>query len=1023
MRRIIRNRYGIAAFCAAVSYVFVISAYSDEPRVRNTAIAPEVSLGMIELDADFSIQLLAHEPVVIDPVDAAFDDQGRLWVVEMRDYPYPTGGTPTGSVRILSDNDGDGRFDTAAMFADQLNMPTGIAIWKDGAVVSMAGQVVWMRDTDGDQKADTRQVWLEGFAKENEQLRANHPRLGPDGWWYIASGLRGGSIVVGKDFATSSSAPLMLGSRDVRFDPTTGQLEAITGPAQFGITFDPVGNRIFCTNRNPAIIVRFEQADLIGNPLAGLVPSVVDVIPSGEQSRVFALVNAWTTSNLHAGQFTAACGVHFHDFNEQAKNSTDPNRPSMTRIFTCEPTGSLVHCSEFIDHISATTRASTSYTNADWLASRDPWFRPVNVIATPDNGVAILDMHRAVIEHPDWVPDELKKRLDERWGNENGRIYHVNRKSLPERGSLLSTLRALRENPLGKRTSEELANLVLSDNAWMRDTARRLIVERNDSIALDALHSATTKNDVSPAAQIQAIYLASRIGNQIPKTVGVHIKRAITGQSVNESVLIAAIRASRPSVPYSVEPKLILELAEKSTDVDVFCECLRTIGTCDMSSVTDWEDRLTPRLVEHFSVIRGDALATLIVNAGSAYRARPGRLLQAILNGVSKNALLREPQIDAIFLADAGSKLAMACLEKLPDSRAEQVANVLPPISLAVHLQKSNPASTAVALSAFSEFLKKPGMVNFNNDQTLNTVWDSIRAIAEDESVGIQIRNQSLAALARSPREQDRNLLLRLVQDAELPVQLAALRAWSTTDDQACDQYLLESLRRSSPKFQLIALELIAQKQPRLNALAKMVAEGEVPAKQIGAIELKKLVTRAKDEAKKQLTMAMDSLVNYDRAKVLATYQPCLELKAEPMHGKAVFAKHCAGCHKIDNIGVQVGPDISDLRTQQPSQILTSILDPNRVIDNNYFRYTALTDDDQVVDGIIAEETVDTIVIRGQNNTRSVLQRAKLQELKATGISMMPEGVESQIDLQAMADLIAFVKGWRYLDGSIPKKE
>jgi putative heme-binding domain-containing protein len=139
------------------------------------------------------------------------------------------------------------------------------------------------------------------------------------------------------------------------------------------------------------------------------------------------------------------------------------------------------------------------------------------------------------------------------------------------------------------------------------------------------------------------------------------------------------------------------------------------------------------------------------------------------------------------------------------------------------------------------------------------------------------------------------------------------------------------------------------------------------------------------------------------------------------LRGKEIFVKHCASCHKVADVGVQVGPDISDSRTQQPTQILTNILDPNRAIDNNYFRFIALTADDQVIEGMIAEETSDSIVLRGQNNVRNTLKRADLQELKATGVSLMPEGLESQIDHQAMADLISFVKNWRYLDGSIPK--
>lgn len=119
-------------------------------------------------------------------------------------------------------------------------------------------------------------------------------------------------------------------------------------------------------------------------------------------------------------------------------------------------------------------------------------------------------------------------------------------------------------------------------------------------------------------------------------------------------------------------------------------------------------------------------------------------------------------------------------------------------------------------------------------------------------------------------------------------------------------------------------------------------------------------------------------------------------------------------------MGVQVGPDISDSRVQTPEKLLTAIIDPNRAIDNNYFRFIALTSDGRTIDGLIAEETTDKVVIRSQNDQRHVIARSEIEQLKPTGVSMMPEGLESQIDAQAMSDLIAFIKNWRYDDDQLP---
>jgi putative membrane-bound dehydrogenase-like protein len=543
-----------------------------QAQTRTTSRSPADSLNQIELAAGYRLELLAHEPLVIDPVEVAFDTAGRMWVVEMRDYPFRIADKPQGTIRILIDSDGDGRFDRAQVFADQLEMPTGLAFWKDGVVVTLAGKLLFLRDTNGDLVADETQIWLEGFAEENEQLRANHPRLSPDGQWTIASGLRGGQVRLGSDWLTAASpdptpvnplataAPLEIGSRDIRFDPLTGAIELITGPAQFGLCFDPFGQRYFCSNRNPAVKVIFEQEDLLGNPLAGLLPSVLDVVPAGEASQVFPLIDAWTTSNLHAGQFTAACGVLVRadqDANlrvseqvieQEEQHAGQPASlrfaatPLSSEIFMCEPTGSLVKRSvvQQRTRYESPLLPTPSADQREWLASRDAWFRPVNVAHTPDGGVAIVDMHRAVIEHPAWVPDELKQRPDERWGDDCGRIFAVHSVD-PSLGSVDSfdtsqkathesahettidsthaasravaarraLMRDLQQQPLHLRSDADLAQQVAIGNPWFQENAARLLLERQAAAVIPQLLEQAADSSLPRAGRAASVRLVA----------------------------------------------------------------------------------------------------------------------------------------------------------------------------------------------------------------------------------------------------------------------------------------------------------------------------------------------------------------------------------------------------------------------------------------------------------------------------------------------------------------------------------
>ena len=163
-------------------------------------------------------------------------------------------------------------------------------------------------------------------------------------------------------------------------------------------------------------------------------------------------------------------------------------------------------------------------------------------------------------------------------------------------------------------------------------------------------------------------------------------------------------------------------------------------------------------------------------------------------------------------------------------------------------------------------------------------------------------------------------------------------------------------------------------------------------------------------EAKKLLADSQPA----ERKEVLAKYQDALKHKGDPLKGKLVFQKNCATCHKVAGLGVDVGPDISDTRTKTPEGLLVDILMPNAAIDNNYVNYQVTLKDGRVLTGMIASETGTSLTLkRAENQTETVL-RADVDEIVSTGQSLMPEGLEKGISVEEMADLLAFLKNWRY---------
>lgn len=1014
---------------------------------RDHALSPSQSAAQLVIADGYQIQLIAAEPETTSPVDAAFDDRGRLWVVEMIDYPYQlkTQPEPRGRIRILSDSDNDGRLDSAEIFAERLDMPTGIGLWRDGAVVTLGGKLVWMRDTDGDGRSDQQEVWLEGFAQQNEQLRANHPRLELDGRWTIASGLRGGKVQVGQALRHNAPAePIELGTRDIRLDPRTGIAEPITGPAQFGLTADLAGSRMFCSNRNPCVQVVFEQPQLSDNPLAGVIPAVSDVLPSGDASKVVPLVDAWTTSNLHAGQFTAACGVYFQHVTASDDEPADfVKRVAMEtlgRVYVCEPTGSLVHM-QGVTHrgsLWSVDSADRTSSEAEWLASRDPWFRPVNIVAAPGNGVLVIDMHRAVIEHPAWVPDELKNRPDERYGEDCGRIYWAGAK---DSAWPANTWQQLRERPLGKRKNEELVELLASTDPWLQRTAARLLIERD---AVDALPELLKLVAPERSSSVETRVMAWQLIGLFDPAARDHLKPAL--KDSHRLVQITALRmlARMPvqatggaDQSEAEATQMALDLALATEDPWLRLEAILCASRTAAALSADDGQKASERLGRLAAAHVGDG--HLLVAAAAATRQHTGRFLLGWLDGLAE--IKRDSptaQIGKNAARDkwltAAARLLVAHLEKNePASVPDLVAR------LRFNLTTVDPTSDVsrlVALVALTQHVRAVAAAERKSGKPANEakpdavplagtvdrpLWRKVRELARMPESPSGIRTAAIELLGLSPRKPDRELLKELaLQTEDGLLRTVAIKAWAEQGSPDCEEFLISQVGQAGPSLRPTLIELMLSRPERQGRMLKALEEGQIGAKQLGAVELKRFADRAVKEFKPGFQKQLDTILNSDRAAVLRDYQACLDLDGDTSRGRQIFTKQCAACHRIGEIGVQVGPDISDSRVQTPDKLLTSILDPNRAIDNNYFRFTVLTTDGRTFDGLVAEETSDKVIIRSQNDQRHVIARSEIEQMKPTGVSMMPEGLESQIDRQGMADLIAFIKNWRYDSQQLP---
>ena len=410
------------------------------------------------------MELAAAEPLVRDPVALCFGDAGRMFVVEGRSYPQ-LGESPLtlGTVALLEDADGDGRFEKRTTFADGFTFPNGILPWGGGVFLTCAPDIWFLKDTTGDGRADVRQIVLTGFGTESssEQLRVASPTLGPDGWVYITSGLTDAKVTS----PLHPSRPAVTAKRqDGRFHPETFVYEPLAGTGQFGQCFDALGHRFVSSNRNPLMHVVLSPDILKRNPHFAFTETVENVVPVA--ARVYPISPDTTAATYipslinqqHTGTYTSASGICIRGGS----------------AFICEPAQNLVQ-RQRLRPSGATFLAEHPTPGRDFLASPDQWFRPVHAIVGPDGALYVCDMVRQYIDHPRYLPEPIRGKLPFRAGTDKGRIWRVvqlgvaaEKQTAEARAAALKTLQLSQGKPGDAPPLAKLERLANSSDARLR---------------------------------------------------------------------------------------------------------------------------------------------------------------------------------------------------------------------------------------------------------------------------------------------------------------------------------------------------------------------------------------------------------------------------------------------------------------------------------------------------------------------------------------------------------------------------
>jgi putative membrane-bound dehydrogenase-like protein len=915
------------------------------------------------------VKRLASEPAVSDPIDIAWGSDGRMWVVEMADYPSGIDGKgkPGGRVRVLESTQRDGRYDKSTLFADGLKFPTSAVPWRDGVLVTAAPDILFLQDTDGDGRADRTTKLFTNLGEGNPQHMANGLQWGLDGWLHLANGGTRGDIASAK---TGRSVEM---GRDVRIKPDEGLAEPQTGRSQFGRNRDEWGSWFGNNNVNPIWHYALEDHYVRRNPFL-VPPNAIVLVPeSGSAPRVFPTSETLARFNSPGGanHITSACSpfVYRDDFLGAGYEGN---------VFVSENVHNLVY-RQVLTPTGATfrSRRAPGEEQSEFLASSDNWVRFTSTRGGPDGALYVVDMYRLVIEHPQYIPAEWMRELGEerlRAGFKQGRIFRV----MPQDKPLRTVPR------LDTAENAAVVAALESPSGTLRDLAMQQLVWRGARRVAPVLEALL--GHARPQTRVQALCTLDLLGGLTPAAVG----RAL--RDPHPGVRRQAVRLTEQFAGRA--PELLDHVIALAADADAF------VRQQVAYSLGEWKG---PAAAAALALLLGKSEDRFVVAAAlsSAVPHAASLIAQLDLEAGFDRSLIEmatAPEQDALLLP----LLQAIGAPRAGTSRAAQFGATAQLLDVLARKQRSLETLDRDRPPEWSAAIER-----------LHAVVVAGRAAA---AAGTSPAERTAAAglLGREPAAQGRDLdvvveLLHPRHPTEL--QLAAVRALARFSADAVPGRVLDAWAALGPQARTALLEVLSRRPAWALALLERLEQDRAMLAQIDIVQRTGFTEHNNARVAERAAQVFQSSIDPNRSKVIDDYIAAAQsATGDRTRGAEVFKMACAACHKFGAVAGGVsGPDLAGLADRSAQYIITHVLDPNRVVDGRYVLYLATRQDGQALAGMVASESGNSLTLLGVDGREQVVMRSELKSLESTGRSLMPDGLEAAITPAAMADLVMFL--------------
>lgn len=989
----------------------------DLPQEANApALSPAEAATRFHVAQDLAWESVLAEPDIVQPVFLNFDERGRMWVVEYRQYPWPAGlkmvsrdsvwravydrvppAPPNhfkGADRITihEDSDGDGTFDRHKTFVDGLNIVTAVERGRGGVWVLNPPYLLFYRDANHDDLPDgDPEVRLSGFGLEDTHSVANSLRWGPDGWLYGAQGstVTGNILVHGTDGQPLNPKPIYSQGQNIwRYHPERRRYEVFSegGGNAFGCEIDDQG-RIFSGHnggdtrgfhylQGAYLQKGFEKHGPLSNPFAyGYFPPMPH--PS-------------------VPRFTHTFVVYTH--------GALPDR-YQGRLFGVEPIqGRIVESEMLADRSSFRTRDVSRPVTSD-----DRWFRPVDIKVGPDGALYVCDWYDEQVNH--------YRNHEGRIDTANGRIYRLKAKGAqPTRAEDLSRL-----------ATDTLLHRLSHPNRSIRQTALRLLADRRDPAAITALSAALPRTSGQLALEtLWALYLsggwndtealaALNHSNPFVRVWAVRLLGDERHVSADVAVRLAALAATEPNL----EVRNQLAASAKRLPARDGLALVRALALRG----EDTDDNRMPLLlwwaIETHCDDQRDAVLALFQDPG--FWDAPlvethllERTMRRFAQAGSRRDLLTCAQLFDLSPSPRQSRKLMAGFETAFRGRA--LAGF--PDALVRSMGRHGVGSAAFALRQGDERAVR---------KALRVITDETASRAERlEFLGVMSEIKvpgAVPALIQAYRGVYRDDGLRQ----------AILSAFQSHDDPTIAEVVLGVYaalgRESLPTAQTLlasrpawALRLVQALQPKGGSWALPgIQRDSIPPsivrklKQHRDPELLRLAEAIWPNTGSPTTAEMDRKIQQVAGVVRAG-------SGDPYAGRTLFQNACGSCHKLFGQGAEVGPDLTVHDRADLESMLLAIINPSAEIREGFENHSVETKDGRSLSGFLVEQDERIVVLRGLDNQNTTLARSDLLELSAAGLSLMPEGLLDSLEEQQVRDLFAYLRSTQPLVGEPPRR-